>query len=131
MHKGSGSMFWNIFIDLCEKKNIKPNPLAEIIGVSSGVVTKWKKGAMPNLEALIKIADYFDVSVDYLLERTEYTSKNITNNGTNNGTQANMIQNINDISAPIEDNEVWDTYSKLSTKDKLEIKLDILNRGSK
>ncbi len=28
--------------------------------------------AEPSLEKLVKIADYFDVSVDYLLGRTEY-----------------------------------------------------------
>lgn len=80
---------------------------------------------------LKKVAEILDVSVDYLLGRDDCTSNSITNIGTNNGTQANMIQNINGSNNPVEDNEVWETYSRLSTKDKLEVKLDIMNRGSK
>ena len=30
---------------------------------------KWKGNFMPNVSTLIKLADYFDVSVDYLLGR--------------------------------------------------------------
>lgn len=32
----------------------------------------WKKDKLPDTESLIKIADYFNVSVDYLLGRTNY-----------------------------------------------------------
>ena len=46
--------------------------VAKEIGISSGIVTKWKTvGSLPNGETLIKIADYLDCSVDYLLGRTD------------------------------------------------------------
>ena len=65
-------MFWKRFYELCISKNTKPNPVAKDIGISSGVVTKWKNGTtIPNGETLIKIADYLDCSVDYLLGRTD------------------------------------------------------------
>ncbi len=65
-------MFWKRFYELCINKNTKPNPVAKDIGISSGVVTKWKNGTtIPNGETLIKIADYLDCSVDYLLGRTD------------------------------------------------------------
>ena len=65
-------MFWRRFSELCINKNTKPNPVAKDIGISSGVVTKWKNGTtIPNGETLIKIADYLDCSVDYLLGRTD------------------------------------------------------------
>ena len=64
-------MFWERFYDLCIKKGTKPNPLAKDIGISSGVITKWKSGSIPNGEMLIKISDYFDCSIDYLLGRTD------------------------------------------------------------
>lgn len=64
-------MFWERFYTLCLENNTKPNPLAPIIGVSSGALTKWKSGTLPNGESLIKIADYFDCSIDYLLCRTD------------------------------------------------------------
>ena len=65
-------MFRKRFYELCINKNTKPNPVAKDIGISSGVVTKWKNGTtIPNGETLIKIADYLDCSVDYLLGRTD------------------------------------------------------------
>ena len=68
-------MFWNRFYSLCIQKGIKPNPLGSKIGISSGVITKWKNGAIPNGDTLIKIADYLDCSVDYLLGRTDTPGK--------------------------------------------------------
>ena len=57
---------------MCISRGIKPNPVAKEIGVSSGIITKWKsEGTLPNGETLIKIADYLDCSVDYLLGRTD------------------------------------------------------------
>ena len=66
-------MFWNQFTKLCNERNIKPNPLGRELGFSSGVVTKWKQGSYPNTETLMKLAKYFDVSIDYLVfgEETE------------------------------------------------------------
>ncbi len=63
-------MFWDRFYELCTKLNTKPNPLAKEIGISSGVLNKWKNGTIPNGETLCKIANYFNCSVDYLLGRT-------------------------------------------------------------
>lgn len=64
-------MFWERFYNMCASRGTKPNPVAKEIGVSSGILTKWKTtGALPNGETLIKIADYLDCSVDYLLGRT-------------------------------------------------------------
>ena len=66
-------MFWDRFYDLCLKTTgKKPNAIREDIGVSSGVITKWKSGdCLPNGETLKRIADYLDCSVDYLLGRTD------------------------------------------------------------
>ena len=64
-------MFWERFYNLCIRKNTKPNPVSKELNISSGVVTKWKTGSIPNGETLLKIADYFNCSVDYLLGRSE------------------------------------------------------------
>ena len=62
--------FWNSFLNLCSLKGLKPNPVAERVGKSSGAVTKWKNGSIPDGNTLIALADYFNVSTDYLLGRT-------------------------------------------------------------
>ncbi len=42
------------------------------IGLTRGSITNWRLGkAKPSADALTKIADYFHVSVDYLLGRTD------------------------------------------------------------
>jgi transcriptional regulator with XRE-family HTH domain len=64
-------MFWERFYQLCEKNETKPNPLGKSLGISSGVLTKWKSGSIPNGDSLIKIADRLNCSVDYLLGRTD------------------------------------------------------------
>ena len=57
---------------LMEQKNINAFKLSKEIGVSSGLVSQWKKGLQkPSLDVVVKIADYLDVSVDYLLGRTD------------------------------------------------------------
>lgn len=61
-------MFWTTFIDLCNKAGKSPNAVAAECGVkSSGTVTGWSKGSVPRAPILQKMANYFDVSTDYLL----------------------------------------------------------------
>ena len=64
-------MFWNNFIKLCAENNEKPNPVAKKLGISSGAITSWKKGSIPHITTVTKIADYFDVTVDYLLDKED------------------------------------------------------------
>lgn len=64
-------MFWERLYSMCLTKDCKPNTIAKAIGLSTATATKWKNGAIPNGEALKKIADYLDCSVDYLLGRTD------------------------------------------------------------
>ena len=69
-------MFWERFYNLCLEKGTKPNPVAKALGISSGIVTKWKTlGTLPNGDTLTKLADYLGCSVDYLLGRTEEKEK--------------------------------------------------------
>lgn len=61
-------MFWKRFYELCINAGSKPNPVAKELGISSGVLTKWKCGtSFPNGTILIDIAKYFDCSIDYLV----------------------------------------------------------------
>lgn len=64
-------MFWERFYKLCIEKGTKPNPVCKELGFSSATATHWKAGQKPGADALNKIAHYFDVSVDYLLGKSE------------------------------------------------------------
>ena len=60
-------MFWDNFIKLCEQINKSPTAVISELGISRGSVTHWKAGKVPHHATLLKIADYFNVTVDYLL----------------------------------------------------------------
>lgn len=40
------------------------------LGLGNGTISRWNKNA-PNTDKLQKVADFFDVSMDYLLGRSE------------------------------------------------------------
>lgn len=54
-------------------KDLKQKDLAKVIGSSQQTYSDYEKGRydIPN-EVLLKIADYYGVSLDYIFERTNY-----------------------------------------------------------
>ena len=63
----SDNLFFARFQTLCQQNGTSPNAVAKALGIPSGSVTAWKQGAAPRSATLNKLAQYFDVSVDYLL----------------------------------------------------------------
>lgn len=53
------------------KKEMTLTEMVKILGLSTSMPTKWKDGLIPNGETLIKIADFLDESIDYLLGREQ------------------------------------------------------------
>ena len=60
-------MFWNNLVSLCNERGTTPNGVCSELGLSAATATKWKKGAVPRDTTLQRVADYFGVTVDYLL----------------------------------------------------------------
>ena len=53
---------------LREKRRISRRVLSELCGLSSDAVRRYERGeSEPNLTSLVRIADFFEVSTDYLL----------------------------------------------------------------
>lgn len=58
--------------ELRKARRITQVRLAMDLNMSQNTVSRYENGERePGIAELIKIADYFDVSVDYLLRRTE------------------------------------------------------------
>lgn len=125
-------MFWNTLYKLCEKNSTKPYIVAKEIGVSNSVCTKWKNGSIPNGETLLKLSNYFDVSIDFLLGRTE-TPTGYNNSISNVQTTVNSPQvsgNNNNVSGgaggerggtvTAEEFEIIELIRKLSLKKRVE-----------
>ena len=60
-------MFYDIYVDLCNKKDISPSRAAETVGLSRTSVVKWKAGTIPSGATLNALAQFFNVTVDYLM----------------------------------------------------------------
>lgn len=71
-------MFWEIFLELCNQHNTSPTAVVLSLGLSRGSVTSWKEGKTPYQRTLVKISDYFNVSVDYLVGKTDKKEKPVT-----------------------------------------------------
>ena len=64
-------MFKNTFIELCNQKGVSPTSVCLSIGLSNAAYSNWTDKTIPRDATLQKIADYFGVTVDYLLGKTE------------------------------------------------------------
>ena len=64
-------MFCTQYQALCQKAGKSPNGVAKELGLSSGTVTFWKNGKIPKSDTLKEIADFFGVTVDYMLGNEE------------------------------------------------------------
>lgn len=60
---------------LLETKGISQSELEKTLGFGKGTMTKWKGTTAPSADKLLKIAEYFDVTLDYLMTGNEGTSK--------------------------------------------------------
>lgn len=63
-------MFYDRFVELCRARGKSPAAVTRELGLNNSSPTAWKRGATPKGETLQKLADYFGVSVDYLLVDT-------------------------------------------------------------
>lgn len=63
--------------NLREDNDLNQSVLASELGVAQNTYSQYENGIISiSPEALVKLADYFDVSVDYLLGRTKVKEMN-------------------------------------------------------
>ena len=54
------------------ENNLSQDNLAKKIKSNQKQISKWERNQIePNIDALTRLADYFEVSVDYLIGRTD------------------------------------------------------------
>lgn len=71
-------MFYDVYCALCAREGLTPSGAAAKIGFNRASVTMWKNtGKPPKSELLDKIAAFFDVTTDFLLEK-ESKEKTVT-----------------------------------------------------
>ncbi len=65
------------------QKNILQNDLAQILGVSKSTMSNYERNySTPDPDILVKLADYFNVSIDYLFDYDESHKSELTKEST-------------------------------------------------
>lgn len=59
---------YEVFEQLLQRNGVTPYKVAKEAGVTQTALSNWKSGkSTPTTKTLQKIADYFDVTIDYLM----------------------------------------------------------------
>ena len=61
-------MFYDIFLELCKDKGVKPARVARDIGINQSTISMWKsQKTTPNAATLVALAVYFNTTPAYLM----------------------------------------------------------------
>lgn len=59
--------FYERLRGICKEKGTTVTNMLSKLDISTGSTGNWKKGQLPKGDILMKIADYLDTSIDYIL----------------------------------------------------------------
>ena len=66
------NLFGKKLRELRQEKGISQRALGEVFNVCNQTISFWESGSRePDLDTLVCIATYFDVSIDFLLGKTD------------------------------------------------------------
>lgn len=114
---------------LRRENNVTQGELANFIGVVASAVGKYERlpQSYPSVEALIKISDYFKVSIDYLLKGDNSSSGvantirgHVSNSPFIQANHGGVVINREPALSP-ESEELLRIYKTLSGRDRLEL----------
>lgn len=67
----------NRILTLIDNSNMSDSAICKELSIGNGIIGKWRKGLQkPSTDAIIKIAQYFHVSTDFLLLGSEPPKNN-------------------------------------------------------
>ncbi|HEX2935812.1 MAG TPA: helix-turn-helix transcriptional regulator [Bacteroidales bacterium] len=110
--KGEQKMY-SIFEQLLQKNGVTPYKVAKATGIAQSVLSSWKNGiSTPKNDKMQKIADYFNVPVEYLLtgEESKFDKFSVDN--------AKLLAMVASDEKAL---RMLDYYMKLSENGKMEI----------
>ncbi len=62
---------YEIFEKILDEKGLRTADVVKATGIGASSFSDWKKGRLPRIDKLLKIAVFLNVSIDYLLGRKE------------------------------------------------------------
>ena len=63
--------FYSNFVHLCNQIGKTPSRVAEELGISKSAVSRWKSGGGVTDSLALKLADYFGVTIEQLLQQNQ------------------------------------------------------------
>ncbi len=112
-----GKLFKDIFIQLLQDNNITAYKLSKVLGISEAVISQWKSGRqLPKYDSINLLCDYFNVSPNYLLGRTDEKINTHYENNVSGINFSNLIHGSGSVTVNSSNND----YKKL-TKEETEI----------
>ena len=95
---------YEIFQKLCEERGITPYRFCKDTGINSSTISTWKNRNTPcNLKLATTIAEYFGISVDYLMTGNEPTESNSTT--ITKKDERDIAKTVNDLMGKLESND--------------------------
>lgn len=100
-------------LELMKEKGVTASELTSSIEINNSAISEWKKGkSKPGTEAIIKIAQYFEISTDYLLTGNDAvesdTKKELTR-------RDQLVQEIHNIIKTVPDDKLEKFKALLQT----------------
>lgn len=62
--------FYENYVRLCNLAGRKPTSVAEEVGITRATASRWSRGQVPTYPSLVKLADFFGISVGELVGAT-------------------------------------------------------------
>ncbi len=95
--------FSSILKTLREENHVTQEELALYLGITRSAVAGYEtKGKQPDFERLVLIADFFNVTLDYLIRGNEYSSVSVTN-GIENEKEISLLNSYRNLSKESQD----------------------------
>ena len=104
-------MFYDLYCKLCDERGVTPTRAAVELGMSKGTPTTWKRmGTTPQAAQLTRLAEYFGVTVDYLLTGDETKKAPASSGGvTDDDIKAALFGGAGDVT-----DEMWDEVRRFA-----------------
>lgn len=76
--KGVQNMY-EIFEQLCNERNLSSYKVSKLANVTQTSLSNWKNGkSIPSTQTLQKLADFFEVTIDYLMTGKEEKEESVS-----------------------------------------------------
>lgn len=70
--------FYETVNKICKEKGTTATTVLKAIGASTGNVSKWKKGSIPNIDLALRFARHLGITLDYLVTGEDAYSAPLT-----------------------------------------------------